>query len=95
MANSECTHMRVGKEPCVACGGKRESNTKDPSTLDKAFSAGWDLISKKSWDGLSDDEGWTKNPLQCRNCGKKMTDAEWEQKTCECGTKNTVHPSMR
>lgn len=44
MANSECTHMRVGKEPCVACGGKRESDTKDPSTLDKAFSAGWAVI---------------------------------------------------
>ena len=62
---------------------------------DRAFRTGWDIISKKSWDGLSDDEGWTKNPLQCRNCGKKMTDAEWEQKTCECGTRNTVHPSMR
>ena len=72
--------------------GRRE---RDFMRNDRAFSAGWELISKKSWDGLSDDEGWTKNPLQCRNCGKKMTDAEWEQKTCECGTRNTVHPSMR
>lgn len=26
-----CNHMRVGKEPCIACGGNRESNTKDPA----------------------------------------------------------------
>ena len=74
---------------CDGCDQNKEKSN------DRAFRTGWDIISKKSWDGLSDDEGWTKNPLQCRNCGKKMTDAEWEQKTCECGTRNTVHPSMR
>ena len=29
-----CNHTRVGKEPCVACGGNRESNTKDPKKAD-------------------------------------------------------------
>mgnify|MGYP003672627796 CR=1 FL=1 len=31
LKGSECIHMRVGQEPCVACGGNRESDTKDPS----------------------------------------------------------------
>ena len=62
MANGECTHTRVGKEPCVACGGKRESDTKDPSTLDKAFSAGWSVV-KSGMNPRLPKEGSTEGVL--------------------------------
>ena len=44
-----CPHMRMGEEPCIACGGKRESNTKDPAkkvakSLGRAFSTGWSIV---------------------------------------------------
>jgi len=62
----------------------------------KAFRTGWSMISKKSWDDLDDDEGWTDDIWVCRNCNYEMTPDEWEQKRCpQCGTRNTVHPSMR
>tara|TARA_R110000765_G_scaffold5669_3_gene17866 strand:+ start:1161 stop:1460 length:300 start_codon:yes stop_codon:yes gene_type:complete len=77
---------------CDGCDQNKEKSN------DRAFSAGWDLISKKSWDDLTEEEdsGWTENPLECRGCNHILSEEEWEQKRCpECGTRNTVHPSMR
>mgnify|MGYP005986022497 CR=1 FL=1 len=60
-----------------------------------AFDKAWE-IAKKSWDDMDDDHGWTDNVWECRGCGYVMTPDEWEMKRCpECGTRNTVHPSMR
>ena len=62
MANGECTHRRVGKEPCVACGGKRESNTKDPSTLDKADGIQTEEAKRDEEDQKRFGPGWDPAP---------------------------------
>jgi rubrerythrin len=62
-----------------------------------AFGMAW-IISKKSWDDLEEgeDEGWTGNIWVCRGCNYEMTPEEWEMRNCpQCGTRNTLHPSMR
>jgi hypothetical protein len=62
----------------------------------KEVKKSFDLIQKKSWDDLDDDEGWTDNDLQCRVCKYVQTPEEWEKKNCKmCGTRNTIHPSWR
>jgi len=68
-----------------------------PIHMADAFRLAW-IISKKSWDDLEEgeDEGWTDNIWVCRGCNYEMTPDEWEMRNCpQCGTRNTVHPSMR
>ncbi len=71
---------------------------REAAKMRKAFRTGWSVISKKSWDDMTEEEdsGWTDNPMECRGCGHILSDSEWEQKRCpECGTRNTVHPMFR
>jgi hypothetical protein len=44
----KCDHLRVGKEPCVICGGDRKTDTKDPLKMSKAFRTGWSIIKAKT-----------------------------------------------
>lgn len=70
---------------CVGCG--EEVPIAEPKTF-----------GKKSWEHLTpeEDSGWHDDPYQCRGCGYQQTPDEWEEKRCkECGTRNTIHPSMR
>ena len=70
---------------------------------DRAFKTGWSVVKgeeggSKSWQQMDseEDSGWHDDVYQCRGCGYKQTPDEWEQKRCkECGTRNTIHPSMR
>ena len=52
----ECKHKRIGTEPCIACGGNRESNTKDPSSkqasFDRAFHTGWAVVKQTQQPGF-------------------------------------------
>ena len=95
--------IECGKDVGHQCGDYDNKNpaadwvSHDSGSFSKAFDIAWAAISKKSWDEMTEEEdsGWTDDAYQCRGCGKKMTPDEWEQKRCECGSKNTVHPSMR
>lgn len=61
-----CNHMRVGKEPCIACGGNRESNTKDPA---KEVIKGWE----EDWDKAMWEMDNTPSDM-CKLCKKDMND---------------------
>tara|TARA_R110000851_G_scaffold220568_3_gene373406 strand:- start:69390 stop:69731 length:342 start_codon:yes stop_codon:yes gene_type:complete len=99
---SPCACMKKGimkcskNEPMCAC-------YKAKANLKKSFDFGWSVVKNeqggsKSWQQMDpeEDSGWTEDAYQCRGCGCKQTPDEWEQKRCkECGTRNTIHPSMR
>lgn len=97
-----CACMKKGimkcskNDPMCAC-------YKEKANLKKSFDFGWSVVKdeqggSKSWQQMDseEDSGWHDDVYQCRGCGYKQTPDEWEQKRCkECGTRNTIHPSMR
>ena len=83
--------------------GLRYQQDSKKASNDRAFRTGWSVVKgeeggSKSWQQMTEEEdsGWHDDPYQCRGCGYQQTPDEWEQKRCkECGTRNTIHPSMR